>query len=160
MARGWPCITLLGLVAVFSMSCVEDNLRDESGRIVQPGAMSLYSLRVGDCILEPNTDQVADVSVVPCDAPHELEVFALVEHPDGGGARYPGESRLAQASIDLCLASFERYVKRPYYESSLNFTAFYPNRDSWIGADARGIMCLLFDPASRNMHGSMRDSRR
>ena len=160
IVRGWPGITLWCLAAVLSVSCVEDQLRDESGRIVQEGAMTLSSLRVGDCLLEPDTDEFGDVSVVPCDAAHELEVFALVEHPDGGGARYPGESRLAQVSFDLCLDSFESYVKRPYYESSLDVTAFYPTRDSWIGADDRGITCVLFDPASRDMHGTMRDSRR
>ena len=136
---------LLGLACVLAVSC---------------GQGSAFSLDVGDCLDEPQGAEFSDVDKIPCDEPHELEVFAVVQHPAGDDAPFPGTARIEQVAFDLCFAFFEDYVDRPYADSLLDIATFNPTRGSWDDIDDREIVCLLYDLESQYMDESMKGSGR
>ena len=151
-------LALLAAPALLAAGC--DDLRGDSGRIETRGTMSAFALRVGDCLDLPSDREFDDVPVVPCGRAHELEVFAIVQHPAPDGVVYPSPDRLSQVSFDLCYAFFSGYVGRSYADSRLDIETFSPTRDSWNEVDDREIVCLLFDLESVPMYGTMRGSGR
>ena len=83
----------------------------------------------------------------------------MVEHPADDRAVYP-ERDIDQVAFDLCYAFFASYVGTTYENSRFEINAFLPTRESWIEADDRGITCILFDPVTGSMYGTMKGSRR
>ncbi len=136
---------LLGLACVLVVSC---------------GQGSAFSLEVGECLNEPRSSEFEDVDKGPCDEPHELEVFAVVQHPAGNDVPFPGTGRIEEVAFALCFALFEEYVDRSYADSVLDIVTFNPTRDSWDDIDDREIVCLLYDLESQYMDESMKDSGR
>ena len=64
-------------------------MRDSSGAVIQAGDVGQGNLRVGDCLDEREDATAPDVPVVPCDQPHDREIFAIV---DLEGDEFPGDS--------------------------------------------------------------------
>ena len=150
---------LLTVIAPLVVGCEED-LRDESGDIDTEGSLSASSLRVGDCLDEPLADSFVAVSVVPCERPHNWEVFAVVDHPADKDTPYPGDARIGQVSFDLCFVFFDGYIGRAYADSRLDISVIMPTRESWDEDDDREISCVLYDLDTLQMRGSMKDSGR
>jgi hypothetical protein len=121
-----------------------------------PGEGAVSALRVGQCLNQPgSTTDIEEVEVVPCDDPHDLEVFALVELPEGP---YPGDSGLSDAAQPACADRFAAYVGVEPAESVLATGFLIPSEDGWDGGD-REVVCLLYDPDGR-LQGSMRATQR
>ena len=121
---------------------------------------SVFDLSVGDCLNEPPESEVSRVEKVPCDEPHDYEVFALVNHSAGRDAPYPIDLILFSddTGVDACLPSFEPYIGQTYMSSRLYINVFYPTRESWERDGDREFVCLLFDLENASMTGSMRGS--
>lgn len=123
------------------------------------GGKSVDSLSVGDCFDDPpnlSTD-IEKVDAVDCDEPHDNEVYAVAQLPDGAGAAYPGRSLVDQYADGLCYAEFEAYVDRDYATSRLDYGYFYPVRDGWEDGD-REVLCFLYDYDLAKLSGSMKGS--
>ncbi len=138
-----PRLVLIALVGVVLSAC-------------GPGEGAVSALPVGQCLQEPgSSSDVEEVEVVPCDDPHDFEVFALVALPDGP---YPGDSGRSQAARSVCRDRFAAYVGVEPSNSVLATGFLVPSEEGWERGD-REVVCLLYEPGER-LQGSMRATGR
>ena len=120
--------------------------RDDSGAVVGAGDVSAFEMRIGDCFDDPSSaeEQVSSLTAVPCETPHDNQVFALLDYPGGSDDAYPGQQTLLDYSNDACLEPFEPFVGKAYEESHFAISVLFPSSDSWDQGD-REIVCFLYD---------------
>lgn len=122
------------------------------------GGVDVFSLDVGDCLMVEGDDGSGTVSTsprVPCDEPHEDEVFKLVETDL---EEHPGSETMFEHAHDMCEPHFEGYVGRDYADSDLFIWAYTPSESSWEDGD-REIICIL-STMDEPLVGSMKGSGR
>jgi hypothetical protein len=90
-------------------------------------------LRPGDCISAPAG---TSVSIVPCTAPHDGEVFATLTLPAGS---WPGPDAVRQEANDGCAARLPGYLN-PQLAVSLSQDYVYPDQVAWDGG-TRTVIC-------------------
>jgi len=130
--------------------------RDEAGRITASAAADANTLKVGDCLASVASlgSEVTKLPVVPCDQPHEGEVFAEktladTDSPDSASS----------TAEDFCVAQFEEFVGVPYdSETTLDVTSLYPTLTSWEQGD-RLIQCIVYDKDG-GVTGTLKGSKR
>lgn len=115
---------------------------------------SVMHMSIGQCIQEPEGDQVSTVETVDCSKPHDAEVFFLhkVEGND-----YPGQESLGSTAEQVCVAAFQGYVGKSYEESSLDATWFVPTTKSWSQNDHE-IVCMITDMKGGKLNQSVKNS--
>lgn len=128
----------------------------ESGEVVEGGQQSAFTMRVGDCWNDPDGQQVSELEVVPCAEPHDNEVIALFDLPDGD---FPGEDAVEAAADEGCTARFADYVGSSYESSELVIWPLWPTEGSWDNMDDREIVCSVYDPSGL-LTGSIKGSAR
>lgn len=111
--------------------------------------------KVGDCRLESATGLPQDAEVVPCDEPHDEEIFHTIALT---GDTY------SQAEVDAATAecvgdAFTAFVGVSNTESVLEVYPLAPTSASWDEADDRTVACVLFDPAGQ-VEGSLQGAGR
>ena len=139
-------VVLLGLVMALAAGC--------------GGEGNVFDLAEGDCYNYDESEEVTDVDFVPCDEPHQREVYAVLSFSESTGLPFPGSTRVSDVAFDLCLERFGEFVGRPYSDSLLDVETFVPTRDSWEDIDDREVTCSLYDLEEFYMEGSMRGSGR
>lgn len=118
--------------------------------------VGVAAIEVGDCLNRPaQNDEFADITRVPCDDPHDLEVYHAF---DVKGDEMPGPNEMTNLSKEGCLARFEDFVGIPYADSALELTYYVPVEGSWAEGD-REVLCLIYEPGGR-LTGSMKDADR
>ncbi|MBX9718616.1 MAG: septum formation family protein [Microbacteriaceae bacterium] len=119
-------------------------VRDDEGRIIEPNEQTdAFALRVGDCLDNATaTGEVQTVPTVPCDGPHDGEIYSAHLLGQSG---YPGEDAVLGQAEALCLAAFEDFVGEPYLDSRFDFSYYYPTAASWATGD-REVLCVIYDP--------------
>lgn len=89
-------------------------------------SVSVFSLKVGECLTPAKQvqQQLASVTVVPCNTPHTQEAYALVTdtvtNVQNPGV-YPGDAALTTFAQGACAQRFSAYVGTDYQDSSLFF---------------------------------------
>jgi hypothetical protein len=137
MKRTLAVGTLLVAVALLAAACSKGNV---------------FSLDVGDCFDDPEaTGEVSDVPIVTCADPHDNEVYAVIESPDG-------ERPALETLYEQCVDRFEEFVGVPYEVSEVYVDALFPSTESWDEGD-RETICYLYVP-DEQVTGSLRDSNR
>ena len=128
--------------------------RDSDGVVVRTGTFFLADLRAGDCGDWPPGDAVLSVTLHPCDEPHDFELYAIVNHPDGPEEPYPDERSLEAWSAQACYEQFGPYVGVAFEDApTLTFSYFYPLAPSWRDGD-RVVQCALHNAEGEQMIGS------
>ena len=122
------------------------------------GEGNIFELSVGDCFNYEQAEELTDVDIIPCDDPHQREVYAVVSIDVAAGLPYPGSSQVEDVSWNMCLEHFEGFVGADYYDSRLDFEMFFPTRGSWNDIDDREVTCFLYDLEDLYMEGSMEGS--
>lgn len=117
---------------------------------------SVMHMRVGQCIQKPEADTVSTVDTVDCSTPHYAEVF-LIHEVEGGEEDFPGDSRINDTALTVCVQNFEAYVGSNYVESSLDARWIVPNKDSWQRKE-RKIVCLAVDMQGGKLNQSVKNS--
>ena len=117
-------------------------------------------LSLGDCFDVDNFAPGASIDrhavrEVPCDGPHQHEVYALALDPDPQGAPYPGDVAMASLAEDRCLERFEPAIGTDYLDAPLDFAAITPDADSWRMGD-RSIVCAVHSTDFVELTGSVR----
>ena len=136
---------LLGLAACSG----DDAERDDTGAVASQGAVEATALAVGDCVNDPegaDTEQGAeftDIQAVPCDQPHDNEIYHQFDLPDGD---YPGDDAVFESAGQACEEEFEAFVGTPYDESALDIAPITPTEGSWASGD-RSVSCAIYDEA-------------
>ena len=106
------------------------------------GEQSVQALQVGDCF-DDTTElvelgEVRRVPPVPCEEPHDNEVFHVADY---SGDTYSA-AQIGDFAADVCFAAFEPYVGRSYESSVLDIRWLEPSEESWDQGD-REIVCVL-----------------
>lgn len=128
------------------------------------GRVPVTDLRIGDCFDSGVDDSGGDtvsvqgVDVVDCAAPHNNEVFALRQLPDGPDTLFPGDEEAFVRSGELCLQDFAGYVGVVYEDSVLDVSVVYPSAETWAEGD-REIVCAVYDPSGA-VSGTLRGAGR
>jgi hypothetical protein len=116
---------------------------------------NVFDLEVGDCFNDPEDfGEVTDVKMVDCAVPHDNEVFAVFDLPDGD---YPGSTGAETSADGGCIAEFAAFVGIDYDSTSLDVWYLYPTEDSWNNGD-REVVCMLFDPTGTQLTGTAANS--
>ena len=135
--------------------------RADSGVIVEAGDLEVTELRAGDCFnMAPGTEndtEITDVEAIPCDQPHENEVYVTTNYVASDA--FPGESALWDFADDFCLTAFDTFVSIAWEDSALDFGYFYPSSEGWADGD-HTITCVLYDFNGASLTGSMRGAAR
>jgi hypothetical protein len=120
--------------------------RDDGGAIAGAGDVAADELVVGDCLdwPDPDVDVVDRVDGIPCDEPHDAEIYAITRLSAGPGEPYPGFDGLIDEAADACVEAFEGYVGIPYeLDEFLYFDFFSPTEKGWAAGD-REIVCMAY----------------
>lgn len=139
-------------------ACSDDSPdRDGEGRIVSAGDLSVFELSIGDCVVFTSDIEAANstLPVVPCDEPHQAEVYALVDLDDLD--QYPGERELSNRAELECLATFGDYVGVELADSTLFFTYLIPAVRGWQEDGDRTVVCMALGvggPLDRSVKGT------
>jgi hypothetical protein len=108
------------------------------------GSRGVLELKVGDCLRASDlrAEPAVDVAV-DCEQPHDAEIYAATELPDGP---YPGVEAMRAAADDFCLPLFAAFVGTDYLASELDVYPLLPSEDGWNSAGDREILCVLVAP--------------
>ncbi|MGH3281360.1 MAG: septum formation family protein [Trebonia sp.] len=107
---------------------------------------ALFSLKTGECF-DP---QGQSYSLVPCDSPHEAEVFATFTL---SGPTWPGAATVAKEASSGCASRLTGYLN-PQLAISLSSTYFYPDSVAWQ-AGTKTVICEV-RATSGQLTGSVR----
>lgn len=119
--------------------------RGTDGRIVEAGQLPSAELQPGDCFGVPPeaTSEVAVVSAVRCDEPHDLETFHVYDSAIAGS--FPGADGFVDEARGRCLPVFRTYVGVEASASVLRIFTVVPSAESWRTGDRR-IVCAVYEP--------------
>lgn len=116
---------------------------------------SVFELEVGTCFNDEGEigaeQQVSSVPVVDCEEPHDNEVFALVDLPEG---EFPAD--VADQAQEICDGEvFTEYLGVPMMESEYSAMPIYPTAETWAEGD-REVVCALYRDDLEKMTGLQR----
>jgi hypothetical protein len=132
-----------GGVAVFGATgSFDDNTtRNEQGEITEAGGVGVFVLEVGDCIQLPDgATEVQSLEGVPCDQPHDAQLFAQYDMSE---ATYPSEMELQTSATQGCdfnWLSVFGVERAAMPDKDMSF--FYPLAEGWDQGD-RKVQCLV-----------------
>lgn len=131
---------LLAVCVVVFAACGsgdDETVRDESGNVVEGGAIGVFSLNLSDCFADLPVGDVSTINAVPCGEDHLYEIYHLfdVDLPDFDSAA------IDAAAADGCLAAFEGYMGVSFETSYYEFDGLQPSSGSWSAGD-REVVCL------------------
>ena len=120
-----------------------------------------FQVGLGDCVEQPVTgteevEEVESVEAVPCAEPHDGEVYAVFDLPDG---EFPGEKEVAAAGEDRCVEEFAAFVGTPYEDSQYEITSLFPTRESWESRDDREYVCIVVAPEGEQATGTLKGKK-
>ena len=131
-----------GGVAIFAgANAVDDNTtRNESGEIVEGGGLGVLAVNVGDCMQLPDAETVQSVEGVPCGEPHDAQVYAEFDLPDGP---FPGDPAVDEQGSRGCYDRWQAAIGTVYEDDTLlDFTFFTPLEEGWRAGDHE-VMCAV-----------------
>ncbi|MBE3002198.1 septum formation family protein [Nocardiopsis sp. HNM0947] len=132
---------------------------EEPPEQVDPEDTDVFTLRVGDCLneMESNPDEtVSEVPKVDCEEPHDFEVYETTDLD--GDSTFPGEEEVAGLADEACVDAFEGFVGVEWEESTLEYTTLFPTAEGWEDHNDREALCLVFDPAGQT-EGTLDNAR-
>lgn len=134
--------------------------RDAEGSDAGEDVSALTDLDDGTCLQEPEEEEFEEVRVVPCEEPHDAEVFLSFSAEPGDDGDYPGLSGLDAQAEDACYGAFEGYVGTEYEESELYASWLYPLEEGWAFGDREVVCYLVTEDGAPTLTGSMQGSNR
>ena len=155
--RGWLRIVLV--VLVFT-ACGDSGIaRDDSGRVTEPQRASVPELLAGDCFNDPEPDEldaIDEVEVVPCDLPHDNEIYYSFELAEGA---MPATDSMFELSAGQCLPAFDAFVGIEFELSEMDVFPLTPTIAQWEDGH-RTVHCVLFNLDLSELVGSARGTAR
>jgi hypothetical protein len=155
--RIWGLVVGLLALSVLAAGCGGGVERDEDGTIATRQSIPVTDLEVGDCFDLPAGDEVENLDAVPCEEPHDAEVFHIYDLQDADTR--PDPTTLAESNRDACVPAFERFVGFDFDTSELDILTFDPSDDSWAAGD-RTVICSLVEVDRSPLTGSAEGAAR
>jgi hypothetical protein len=124
----------------------------------------VFDLGTGECFDERLVAGQGPVPVdelfrVPCEGPHQNEVYLLTTMPQATGDDYPGEDAVRGFADSACLESFEDFIGAQYELSEFEIAHIVPTESSWPRPD-REVVCFVFDRSADFSEGSAQGAAR
>ena len=142
-------VALLASVALLSSCALASSITPPSTEATPPDStgtlVSIFELELGACVLDRQRPDGADVDVVevvPCEEPHDSELFARLAVTEDS---FPGADYLIREGGTRCQSAFADFIGVDFSESVYDFTFYYPTPSSWVDGD-RSIFCLAHEP--------------
>jgi hypothetical protein len=140
-------LALGGCSAIQGIFGGETVARDsETQEITEAGTADVFALNVGDCINDVDAEEVTEVPAVPCDEPHDNEIYYEFSMPDG---EFPGDEATMAAAEEQCAPEFDKFVGLAYEESVLDWFPYTPTEGSWTEGGDRLVQCVIYEPQVR-----------
>ncbi|HET9563247.1 MAG TPA: septum formation family protein [Mycobacterium sp.] len=112
---------------------------------VGSGTVGANEVKAGDCLTElPASGLVLTVDTAPCGDPHEGEIFAVMNMPDGG---FPGQSAIEEYQ-NKCAPELVKYSPEAARDPEVGLFVLYPSEDSWREGD-RTVTCIATSDTPR-----------
>ncbi len=140
IACGW----VVAVVVAIALLAANEVERDVFGRVTEAGYLNEIELLPGDCLNDPKEDAIL-LRVVPCDEPHNTEVFARFKLKGDG---YPGGGSVRRRATAGCRHRLEDLLPKGYGPPVSKPTYFSPDRLDWAIGD-HDVTCFF-------KHGSNR----
>ena len=134
---------------------VQQETADEAPEVAEN---SVFELELGTCLDDasiPEGADLADIPQVPCDEPHDSELFGIITIDDD---TYPGADVLIDKGQNGCQLRFGDFVGIDFRSSALDFHFYYRTPSSWSQGD-RTIYCMVVDPGLK-VTGSLEGTQR
>ncbi len=133
---------------------LDNTTRNDSGVIVEEGQLGVFSLEVGDCVMDFDwvQEEASETVGVPCSQNHLYEVFYETYLSDASLAE------ITESAQTICLENFQQYVGLSYEESVFEVTHLVPTQEGFEEGDQE-ITCLLHNPDGSLKSGSARGSQ-
>jgi hypothetical protein len=142
------------LVVVLAVLLLNGARRDGDGQIVASGSLPISELRVGDCFDADQSGNIASVDAMPCDEPHDFELYHIAEWPEED-ASFPSAIELEAFVFERCLPALRDYTGQDIEGSRIFFSPIVPDEQSW-NAGRRVVYCALFDLMGERLDESQR----
>lgn len=131
---------IVGAVAVAVVVGLSDGPdRDANGVVRGERSISLARLEAGDCIKHLGVAVARYVDVVPCDRPHNSEVFATYAMADG---EWPGAEQVQAIATADCEKRYPQYAGGELDSSTTVLGMGPADTSEWLGK--RKVTCLTF----------------
>ncbi len=120
------------------------------------GQKASLQMAVGDCFSTNRQVSIEQIAAIPCQLPHDYEVFAVLTEPSPPGATYPGIDVLHKQLRTRCEQLYEGYVGVPFSRKApTDINTFVPEESYWR-LNIRSEFCALSDWHARQLVGSRR----
>lgn len=146
---------MLALAFVVS-SCGGGAQRNSSQVVVKSGSNSVFSVKIGDCTNSVLNETAEKLNLVPCDKPHALEVYSVVENT---ASTYPGADAMQIFAEQSCIDNFFGYVGIELSQSILYYTYLYPSVTSWNDKSDRSVVCFIYKATEPLLTTSVKGSK-
>lgn len=146
----------VAVLAIVMASACTSIPRNDGGGLSEAADIPVTEFAIGDCFDDPIFGEVTDVPGVPCEVPHDNEVYAIFDHTDADQA-WPGQDVMDADAFEACVARFQSYVGADYANSRLDLSFFTPLEEGWDNGDHE-IVCFLYDLDLAKLTGSMQNS--
>ena len=114
------------------------------------GEVTFDDVRLGDCTAEIPEGVTLTVRVLPCNQPHEGEVYATFEL---SGDDYPGATEIERFALGGCQREAVAALP-PDDETLYDLVYLAPSEQTWKRGD-RTVSCVLSDPTGQPLVGSV-----
>ena len=111
-------------------------------------------LAVGQCLLVPLNSQVNSVATTECTEAHTGEVYSVTTLKND---TMPSRDEMDELVHNTCYETFEAYVGTSPEETTLDYTAMSPTKQTWAKGD-REIVCIAVRTDHEQLTASVRDS--
>ena len=128
----------------FSTSADDETVRSDDGAVVEGGDVGALRLRIGDCIAAVSSaEQFTSLPVVPCDEPHEAQVFHALSLT---GDDYPGMAEVDRQADEACAAALIDELSHRQDLFELAYAFFTPTESGWNDLADRDVLCVAAFP--------------
>jgi len=127
------------VIAIVGVLVLVNNIieRDADGRIVEAGLVEELSLVPGDGVNDPDEDAIA-LRGLPCEEPHDAEVFARFRLSGDG---WPGRDNIKRRASAGCRSRLREFYASEYDALIGGVTYFSPDRVDWA-IDDHDVICF------------------
>lgn len=130
--------------------------RDEdTGQVTESANIDIFALKLGDCKMASASGLIEDADVVPCDQPHDEEVYYEFTMKDGEFS----EEDVDTASQECIGDAYTSFIGVAYDDSALEVYPITPTQDTWDQLNDRVVQCVVTDPAGQTT-GSLKGAAR
>ena len=136
-------VALTGCSAINGILGNGDADRDEeTGQVTESSNVGVFAVKLGDCMMDTGTGVLTDANILPCDEPHDQEVYHEITMEDGDY-----DDAAIDAASEECIGdAYTSFVGVGYQESAFDVTTLTPSQESWEQNNDRVIQCIIYDP--------------